>query len=171
MNDTGGIIARRLEALERRTDRLQAHLGQLPVRPFVAPFSPTDPTPTDLWRGLWGRIDGATRVGSNWRWIYAITEMEPATDSTGYLSTGWQVKTDGFVGNAYNFMELDNSDDGTLGVGITVTELEDPDCPFVLLPLPTGWIFPFQRVPRPTAGGSNVIEYWTTITNGMKPES
>ena len=168
MNDDAAH--RKIAELERRLAMLERHAGEQPVRPFVAPAGMTNPG-TDTFRGIWGRINSSTRVGANWRWTYNITEMEPIIDSTGYLSTGWQVKTDGFTGTAYNFMELDNKQTGILGIGITVAELrDDPDnqCPFDLLPLPNTWIFPFWRVPRPRTGLSDFIEYWTNTPNGVQ---
>ena len=72
------------------------------------------------WGGgwFWAKLGGATSIGDN-RWSYPFTQMK-------YQQMGaWLAVPDGMTGTAYNTIEANNSNAGTQGNGVDLSNLPD----------------------------------------------
>ena len=113
-------------------------------------------------RSFWARIDEITAAGSN-KWMYTFTEV--VKTNVGFGASVWTNAS--ITGDAGNLYEALNSGSGTLGIGITVAELEDVNCPMELRPIPVGSIVPMKQLIIHKEDDTTALEYWFERANGV----
>jgi hypothetical protein len=109
--------------------------------------------------GRWFKITSSTQDGSNYRWVYSMTEVYKS--GVGY--NAWTDVPSGITTTkGYNGIEDQNGSSGTYGSNIAQTNLSGT---FAMKPIYTG-----ARVRAwPLANTSNDVEWWfvaTTLADG-----
>jgi len=128
----------------------------------------TSQSSTDEWLfqspqpfAIFGRITSSSQVsgyGGN-RYTYQFAQVE----KTGAGYGGWTNVQNGISGAAYNLIEDQNFTSGTLGNGVSISNLTTDKARFTLQPAPTGTRV--MLMPVVTTSGST--EYWFSYENGV----
>ena len=143
--------ARRTEAAvrghERASRRGEGRAGPTPPPRRTGDYS------------VWGKITGAARDGSNWRWTYQFAEAYKAGKG---LAAGWATTPGGATGEAYNGAEAANGATGLLGNGVTTANLDGTA--IQPQPVPAGVVVRLTWTPFGLAGEG---EWWFTTMNGL----
>jgi len=121
------------------------HLGMAIQQPFM----------------IFGRIASSSQVsgyGGN-RYTYQFVQVE----KTGSGYGGWTDMQGGVSGTAYNLIEDQNFTSGTLGNGVSISNLTTDKARFTMRPAPTGTRI--MLVPVVLTNGNT--EYWFSYENGV----
>lgn len=130
----------------------------------------------DVWdgpevTGFTARVTSSTRATGTpqpWRWEYQIAEVVKTAAGYG----GWNDKTGGVTGTAFNRIEDQNADSGVIGSGTDTADLEGTIEP---QPVPYGTRVQIDVVPLTDAAGvpqldgsgNRVTEYWFSYETGL----
>ena len=121
------------------------HLGAAIQQPFV----------------IFGRIASSSQVsgyGGN-RYTYQFAQVE----KTGAGYGGWTDVQGGVSGTAYNLIEDQNFTFGTLGNGVSISNLTTDKARFTMRPAPTGT----RVMLMPVVTTNGYTEYWFSYENGV----
>lgn len=124
-------------------------------------ISVTQTSPVTKWT-FWAFIDDNASVGPN-QWEYFFTEAIKV--GPGYA--GWQPRTDGRIGVAYNLAEVPNDGAGDEGNGIDMANLPSG---FSMQPFASGVPVLLTVLLVPDGLGGSVYEYWFHGYNAVDGE-
>jgi len=110
---------------------------------------------------IFGRITSSSQVsgtGGN-QYTYQFRQVEKTASGYG----GWTDVSNGVSGSAFNLIEDQNGASGTLGNGVSVSNLTTDKARFTLRPAPTGT----RVMLMPVVTTSGNTEYWFSYENGV----